>query len=708
MSIGELHSRDLSRGDLGEISLVEILGCAYARQLTGRLDLSRDALNKEIYFLNGLPIFVTSRDQKENLLEVGAQVKNLGPEEVEQLRTLQKERGVSTVELFKMLDLMGDAEIYALQVETFMQRALEACGWQEGTFQFNPGEDLISSVPLFDLNPLELIYQGIKTFHSLDLASELQEAQAKKARIKHGWEETLALPEIYYQRSDVLDLFEKERTIGESIPRLSQEFGDINEAMLFLYVLLVTGLLQIVETTTPPETQQSDRKKSSTPAAPAVEGDTFYVSTKRRREEVRPLRKAPLLDEMEPAAPMETGPIPEPPALDESELREIMAPTDEPKTTPATGTPSLSDPPMIDDIVGQDHPPTPTETLSHFAPPDLGDLLPPSAKAPPPDLAPPPADAKPERIIEAPPLDLPPIDEPAPAETDRAPGDGPPPIDEIDMSETSDVHRSPDAPVLDASELEEVSAPEDHSRLVFETKGRLEAHKREFNRALDYYELLGVDVDTAMSDIQLAFERLAYRLSLDKLPEAARPELQGLHDSLRETIESAAKVLTNPDERIQYEQKMFLKRVERADTMDMKQKLAIRQWMRGKWYLESANRADLARKCFHQAIELDPKQPHYFTYVGWAVYRGRAKDRNIQEARDYLGDALAINPGYDQAHYFLGVIAKREGDKEQAQIHFKEALRANPDHPQARREVHLTKSHTKQVGVIGRIFGKNH
>jgi len=247
MSSPDFKSSEALSGELGEVRLVELLGRAYAAKLTGRLDLNRGRLKKEIYFFNGMPVFATSRTASENLLEVMIQLKGLGPDDALQLRTLQRERNLPPSDLLKLLGLVSDAELYALGVETCTQMVLEACGWGEGRFRFRPGDDYLAEIPCFELKPLEMIYQGIKTHHALDLARTLQRVEEKRARLKHGWERSLVLPRVYFERSDVLDLFEREPKIGESIPHLYKEFGELGEAMLFLYLLLVTGVLEAVE-----------------------------------------------------------------------------------------------------------------------------------------------------------------------------------------------------------------------------------------------------------------------------------------------------------------------------------------------------------------------------------------------------------------------------------------------------------------------------
>ena len=163
-------------------------------------------------------------------------------------------------------------------------------------------------------------------------------------------------------------------------------------------------------------------------------------------------------------------------------------------------------------------------------------------------------------------------------------------------------------------------------------------------------------------------------------------------------------ILTDPAERIVVEQAIFNKRKQRARTHDQKEKLAEQQWRRGKWYLENSSRADLARRCFQEALELDSRKPQYYAWVGWALFRNNRTSEELIEARDYLRQALGQNPRYGEAHYFLGLIEKREGDLEAARRHFQEAVRLNPDDRLAQRELNLMQGKKKRDGVLSRML----
>ena len=237
----------LGRGKLHDLPLVEILGHCYAHRLSGRLRLVRDNAEKSVFFLRGLPVWAESIPPEAGLLQILSEVRRLSPDDLLQLQAYQREKGGSDEELIRLLGLASDAVIYELRAEACTRTILEGCGWREGRYSFRSGEEQLEGRPLFDLNPLELIYHGIRSHHLLDLPQLIEKLQGKFAVLNHGWEESLALPGDYFRHSDLLDLFEDGANIGEAIPAFYAALGDLNEALLLIYLLLVTGILAVTE-----------------------------------------------------------------------------------------------------------------------------------------------------------------------------------------------------------------------------------------------------------------------------------------------------------------------------------------------------------------------------------------------------------------------------------------------------------------------------
>jgi len=738
MPVGEQLTQ-LSRGRLSDLPMVEIMGFAYARRLTGRLRLVREDSEKTVLFLNGLPVWAGCDPPGAGLLEILAEVQRLSADDLRQLQSLQREKGADDEALIRMFGLASDTEVYELQVEACTRVVLAGCGWRDGRYAFRTGEDQVVGKPLYDLNPLELIYHGIRAHHLHDLPELIQQLQGKRARLNHGWESTLALPGEYYRHSDLLDHFEHGANIGEAIPCLYAELGDLNDALLFLYLLLVTGILQVTdddarrepkpatrleecprpEGKSEPHERPEERAAAATEAPVSVEAGgaekpaggtagaaesapgTSYIITGKRRKGKRRAEPKPVPPQPEAMTPPRSEPeLPPAPVATAS-----VAPAIPPAMTP----PGISD---DDWLFGETTEPTPAARPAglglpdYYSPPSVPDYL---------------MDSGPPRRAEA-----------FKAQTDvspSAPGWGAEPEgsygqvdgrssaygpadDDDDQPPESELMALPDTeyPYFEEEEEERPRPPEPKgverkkvASALRKTRAAYEELGARLTGEFDHYERLGVEMDADVAEIEAAYESVLDRLALEHLPEEAQAEFAARQDELCARARESYQVLIDPNERIALEQAIYNKHKARSRTTDQKQKLAAMQWRRGKWYLENSSRADLGRRCFQEALELDPK-PQYFAYVGWALYRNNRSEYELLEARSYLRQALERNPSYGEAHYFLGLIAKREGEMETARGHFAEAVRLNPEDRQALREFDLFQRSARPQGILGRMF----
>ncbi len=232
---------------------------------------------------------------------------------------------------------------------------------------------------------------------------------------------------------------------------------------------------------------------------------------------------------------------------------------------------------------------------------------------------------------------------------------------------------------------------------------KLELMEAKINSSMDYYQLLGIKPDSSIAELEQAYSKILRRLELDELIREAEPKVAERAQRIKEVVKNAVSTLSNPYERDQYEKKLFKEELKRAWNLELKKELAKKQFERGKWFLEH-NHPQLALERFEQAIELDPEASEYFAHTGWAMYR--ASKGSIAEAEGYIKQALRLNPAYDKAYYFLGLIRKKEGDEERAEEYFKKALSLNPRNQSVGLELSALEKRKKSKGAWTRLFSK--
>lgn len=94
------------------------------------------------------------------------------------------------------------------------------------------------------------------------------------------------------------------------------------------------------------------------------------------------------------------------------------------------------------------------------------------------------------------------------------------------------------------------------------------------------------------------------------------------------------------------------------------------------------SRLDEAAAAYRRSIALRPRA---FVYCLLADVEGRRGDFEREAA--LLEKALELDPDYEEAHYNLGVYAKREGDAGLARSRFERAIEIDPDYPRPHAEL---------------------
>ena len=101
-----------------------------------------------------------------------------------------------------------------------------------------------------------------------------------------------------------------------------------------------------------------------------------------------------------------------------------------------------------------------------------------------------------------------------------------------------------------------------------------------------------------------------------------------------------------------------------------------------------------ARALFRAAAEADPKNAEYKINLAWAIFRDAKFDRQqAKEAPALLEEGLRLTEDrvlLATAHYYLGRIHLTSDRPDEALKHFNAALKMQPKHAEAGREVRLS------------------
>ncbi len=246
---------------------------------------------------------------------------------------------------------------------------------------------------------------------------------------------------------------------------------------------------------------------------------------------------------------------------------------------------------------------------------------------------------------------------------------------------------------------EKVKLSEEHRKLVEEFKDKLDELKDK-----NYYECLGVSQQANSGAIKKAYFVLAKQYHPDHFFDFPA-EVREMAGELFTLITTAYETLTNDEERTKYEEylKTGKKQIENNEADKIVK--AELQFQKGQILLKT-NSLKEAYDNFKWAVELNPMEGEYFSFLGWSIFKlDPNSDASKSKAIEYIQRGLQLNKEHDSGYYFLGRILKVKGEEQKALEAFKTAYAKNQQNIDALREIRAYELSQKgQKGVFKKLF----
>ncbi|KFA94372.1 J domain-containing protein, partial [Archangium violaceum] len=205
----------------------------------------------------------------------------------------------------------------------------------------------------------------------------------------------------------------------------------------------------------------------------------------------------------------------------------------------------------------------------------------------------------------------------------------------------------------------------------------------------NHFERLGLGADTNGPAVKIAYFKLAKQYHPDTLPPGAPPELEKLKADIFAYIGEAYRALSDDKSRAAYIEDLKTGGSKPAQ-VDVEAILKSEELFRkAGLYIKARKFAD-AVKLLDEAIQLNPEEPEFFAWRGYArFFTFEDKKTGYNEAYKDIQQCLKQNDKVASGHYFLGVIAKLCGDTSGALKHFQKTVEVQPNHIDAQREIRM-------------------
>jgi CheY-like chemotaxis protein len=242
--LGRLYPKHADPGQR-QTTFAELLFLLYQRIFSGVVTLEREGGRKDIYLLNGYPVHVQSSFIGENLGRCLVRMGRISEEEYLRCLQLVEEKQCEPAEALVDLGLVTAHELPPILRMLQRENLLRCFAWDGATYELRRGADLLARVPIFEMNPVAIVAEGLCAQASdAQLAAELEPLMAHYARSTPDF--VRYYPQIVDQVPvrDLEGLLDGTRRLADLVERAPEGRSAMLRAMKVLRVLGMVDLLE--------------------------------------------------------------------------------------------------------------------------------------------------------------------------------------------------------------------------------------------------------------------------------------------------------------------------------------------------------------------------------------------------------------------------------------------------------------------------------
>ena len=161
------------RGELKNKSYAALLMSLMNQKRTGVLNIDSQ-LKLRIYFLEGSPVFVDGGDNKTRLGSIAFAERKIKQEDYQRVLEKVTQTKKKIGEVLIEMGLISPHELDWLLEFQVKEKLIRGFECTTGTYSFKSRTDFVDSILIYKVNPLQVIYEGIKRFADpIDIEREI-------------------------------------------------------------------------------------------------------------------------------------------------------------------------------------------------------------------------------------------------------------------------------------------------------------------------------------------------------------------------------------------------------------------------------------------------------------------------------------------------------------------------------------------------------
>jgi hypothetical protein len=200
------------QGTLKTMSLVDLLQFLAAGRKSGTLKFDRGKVTKQVYFKNGLIVGSKSNDPREYLGQVLLHYGKVDDAQLKTAREAQRSSGAKLGEVLVEQGFLTENEVLEILKTRTLDAIYDLFMWNEGDFEFYDEEPLPDDLLLIEVEPTNVIMEGIYRIDELARYRTLVPSDRAILELSAGWTSSLKLGKEFRQ---VLFFVDKRMSVAE-------------------------------------------------------------------------------------------------------------------------------------------------------------------------------------------------------------------------------------------------------------------------------------------------------------------------------------------------------------------------------------------------------------------------------------------------------------------------------------------------------------
>jgi hypothetical protein len=185
------------QGTLKTMSLTDLVQFIASGRKTGTLRFDQGKVTKQVYFQKGLIVGSKSNDPKEYLGQVLLHYGKVDESQLQIAREAQRNSGAKLGEVLVELGFLTEKEVLAILKTRTLEMIYDLFVWDDGQFQFFDDEAAPDEFTLIEVEPTNVIMEGIYRMDELARYRTLVPSDRAILELGPKWDPTLSVtPEV--------------------------------------------------------------------------------------------------------------------------------------------------------------------------------------------------------------------------------------------------------------------------------------------------------------------------------------------------------------------------------------------------------------------------------------------------------------------------------------------------------------------------------